>query len=102
MRITPITPIAVERDSASFQTRTQNPRRELGAGGLAMEWLMSTWLDAGGAEKSWQQTAARQNLFRRLQRQPDDIRERSPVAGNDQIAMLLNGITARLVQRVHA
>src|SRR6188768_1141201 len=102
MRIIPTTPIVVERDSGSFQIRAQKPRNELVAGGLAMEWLISKGLDADSPEKSWQQTAARQNLFRRFQRQPNDVAERSRIRGHNQVAVLLNAVTARFIQRVHA
>jgi hypothetical protein len=32
-------------------------------------------LDANEPEKSWPETATRQNMFRRIDRQPDDIAE---------------------------
>src|SRR5215213_4405572 len=102
IRITPATPIVVERDSGLFQMRAQSPRIEPVGGGVAMEWLISWWLDASGPEKSWQQTAARQNLFRRFQRQTSDIGKRAAITGHNQLAVLLNGVTARLVQGVHA
>src|SRR5688572_640691 len=100
MRITPTTPIAVERDSGSFQIRAQRPRIE--AGGLATVWLMATRLDANGREKSCHQTAAQEKLFRRFQREPNDIGERASVARDDEIAVFLNRIPPRLVQCVHA
>src|SRR5687768_13474646 len=100
MRITPPTPIAVERDSGSFQIRAQRPRIE--AGGLATVWLMSKRRDANGREKSCQQTAAHQKLFRRFQRQSNDIGERTRVARDDEVAVFLNGISPGLVQCVHA
>jgi hypothetical protein len=44
MRITPATPIVVDRDSGSFHTRAQKPRNELVADGLTdRAWPMPVW-----------------------------------------------------------
>src|SRR5262245_32422214 len=59
------------------------------------------WLDASCRKKSYGETRTGQNLFRRFQRQSDDVRKGAAVPGHDQLAMLLNRVTAGFVERMH-
>src|SRR4051812_30356495 len=98
---TATSPMDVDRESGSSQSRTKNRRSEVAADGVTRVWLMLERLDANEAGKSWQQTAPRKNLFRLFERQSDDVRQRAGIARDDQLAVLLNRVAARLVESVH-
>src|SRR5581483_5242267 len=98
--MTPTSPTMIDRESGSSHARARARRYEIG-GEAAKSWLISGGLDADRDQKSWQQTAPGQNLFRRFQGQPNDIRVGAAVLGHNEFPVFLDRVAAGLVQRVH-
>src|SRR4051794_26923989 len=94
--------MSVERDSGSAHIRATTRRKEFAGKWVAMASFMAlTAGDVNQPNKSCEETASGQNLFRCFQGEPNDVGKGSFIMGNNEFALLLNGVTPCLVEGVN-